>query len=62
MGPGRETSQEPHSGDVPSPEGVSNLEKEAQEGLIHALVSTVHHFFGGFPPLSLLTFRTSEIL
>ena len=53
MGPRRKTSQAPCGRGVPSSEGVFNLEEKAQEeqqGLIRALTSTVHHFFGGFFP------------
>jgi len=53
MGPRRETSEAPRGRGVASSKGVSDLEEKAQEeqeDLIRALVSTVHHFFGGFSP------------
>jgi len=53
MGPGREAAQAPRGRSIPGPEGISDLEEkeqEEQQGLIHALVRTLHHFFGGFSP------------
>ena len=53
MGQGREASQAPRGGGVPGAKGVSGLEEkeqEEQQRLIHALVRTLHHFFGGFFP------------
>ena len=53
MGPRRKASQAPRGRGVPGSEGVLNLEEKAQEeqqGLIRALTSTVHQFFGGFFP------------
>ncbi len=53
MGPRREASQAPRGRGVPGSAGVSDLEEKAQEeqqGLIRALIGTLHHFFGGFSP------------
>src|SRR3989339_1751541 len=54
MGARRKASQAPRGRGVPGTEGVSDLEEKAQEEqqeLIRALIGTLHHFFGGFPPL-----------
>jgi len=53
MGSRREASEAPYSRGLSSPEGVSDLEEKAQEEqqeLMRALIGTLHHFFGGFPP------------
>ena len=54
MGPRRKASQAPRGRSVPGSEGVFDLEEKAQkeqEELIRALTGTLHHFFGGFPPV-----------
>ena len=54
MGARRKASQAARGRGVPGSEGVSDLEEKAQEEqqeLIRALTGTLHHFFGGFPPL-----------
>ena len=50
MGPRREASQAPRGRSVPGSEGVFNQQEKEQQGLIHALTGTLHHFFGGFSP------------
>ena len=52
MGPRRKASEAPYGRGVPGSERVLDNEEKEQEGLIRALTSTVHHFFGGFfPPI-----------
>jgi hypothetical protein len=50
MGPGRKASEAPRGRGVPGSERVLDSEEKEQEGLIRAMTSTVHHFFGGFFP------------
>ena len=53
MGPRREASEAPCGRAVSGPKGIPDLEEKAQEeqqGLIRALIGTLHHFWGGFPP------------
>ena len=54
MGARRKAPQAPRGRVVPGTEGVFDLEEKApeeQQGLICALIGTLHHFFGGFSPL-----------
>ena len=56
MGQRRKTRQGPHGADVHGSIGVLDpQEKEAEEqkALVHCLLCTVHHFFGGFSPFIL---------
>jgi len=54
MGSRRKASQASCDRGVPSSEGVldqQEKEQEEQKSLIHALMRTLHHFFGAFSPL-----------
>ena len=54
MGPGRKTSEVPGGKGVSDSKGISDLEEKAQQEqheLMHALMGTLHHFFGGFSSL-----------
>ena len=53
MGSRREASEASCRRGLSSPEGISELEEKAQEEqqeLMRALIGTLHHFFGDFPP------------
>lgn len=54
MGPEREASEVSCEKGVSGSKGISDLEEKAQreqQELIHALIGTLHHFFGGLSPL-----------
>jgi hypothetical protein len=54
MGPERKTSKVPCGKGVSNAKGLCDLEEQAQQEqheLMHALIGTLHHFFGGFSRL-----------
>ncbi len=53
MGGRRKAVKVPDCGSIQGSERIpaeQEKEHEEQQKLIHALVRTTHHFFGGFPP------------
>ena len=51
MGGRREAFEAPRGRGVRGAAGALDREEKEQEGLIHALTGTLHHFFGGFASL-----------
>ncbi len=50
MGRRRKTPKTPHRRDVQSPAGVPDQQEKEHKELIRALIYTIQHFFGAFPP------------